>query len=151
LLALNRTGLAESSVKRFRASLSSFFAWAVRERLIATNPVTDTRVPVGRGVRTAIRPFAEDELEAFHLAVSVRDQQLADALLIASWTGLRWSELREVRVRDFVRVPMPVLLVSRAAPEGAKAKVTKSGKSRRMPVADRVLSLGGGLRGRQAA
>ncbi|HEX5534455.1 MAG TPA: hypothetical protein VFX33_12005 [Actinomycetales bacterium] len=151
LLALNRTGLAESSVKRFRASLSSFFAWAVRERLIATNPVTDTRVPVGRGVRTAIRPFAEDELEAFHLAVSVRDQQLADALLIASWTGLRWSELREVRVRDFVRVPMPVLLVSRAAPEGAKAKVTKSGKSRRMPVADRVLSLGGGMRGRQSA
>ena len=44
-------------------------------------------------------------------------------------------------MRDFVRVPMPVLLVSRAAPEGVEAKVTKSGKSRRMPVADRVLSL----------
>ncbi len=141
LLALNRSGLAESSVKRFRASLSAFFAWAVRERLVATNPVTGTRVPVGRRVRTAIRPFAEDELEAFYLAVSARDQRLADVLLIASWTGLRWSELREVRVRDFVRVPMPVLLVSRAAPEGVEAKVTKSGKSRRMPVADRVLSL----------
>ena len=44
-------------------------------------------------------------------------------------------------MRDFVRVPMPVLLVSRAAPEGVEAKVTKSGKSRRMPIADRVLSL----------
>jgi hypothetical protein len=31
-------------------------------------------------------------------------------LLIAGWTGLRWSELREVRVRDFVQVPMPVIL-----------------------------------------
>jgi integrase len=141
LIALNRTGLAESSVKRFRASLSSFFAWAVRERLIAANPVTGTRVPVGRGARAAIRPFAEDELESFYLAVSAHDQQLAEVLLIASWTGLRWSELREVRVRDFVRVPMPVLLVSRAAPEGIEAKITKSGKSRRMPVADRVLSL----------
>jgi len=46
-----------------------------------------------------------------------------------------------MRVRDFVRVPMPVLLVSRAAPERVEAKVTKSGKSRRMPIADRVLSL----------
>ena len=141
LIALNRSGLAESSVRRFRASLSSFFAWAVRERLIASNPVTRTRVPKGRGVRTEIRPFAEDELESFHMAVAARDERLADILLVAAWTGLRWSELREARVRDFVRVPMPVLLVSRAAPEGVEAKVTKSGKSRRVPVADRVLPL----------
>jgi integrase len=92
-------------------------------------------------VRREIRPFPEDELESFHMAASARDQRLADVLLIASWTGLRWSELREVRVRDFVHVPLPVLLVSRAAPEGVEAKVTKSGKSRRVPVADRVLPL----------
>jgi integrase len=141
LIAVNRSGLAESSVKRFRASLSAFFAWAVRERLIAVNPVIGTRMPKGRGVRTVIRPFAEDELESFYMAVSARDNRLADALLIAAWTGLRWSELREVRVRDFVRVPLPVLLVSRAAPEGVEAKVTKSGMSRRVPVADRVLPL----------
>ncbi len=141
LITLNRSGFAESSVRRFRASLSSFFAWAVRERLIAYNPVITTRVPKGLGVRTEIRPFGEDELESFHMAASARDQRLADVLLIAAWTGLRWSELREVRVRDFVRVPMPVLLVSRAAPEGVEAKLTKSGKNRRVPVADRVLPL----------
>ncbi|TXL62147.1 tyrosine-type recombinase/integrase [Aeromicrobium terrae] len=141
LIALNQSGLAESSVRRFRASLSSFFAWAVRERMIASNPVMTTRVPKGRGTRTEIRPFAEDELESFYMAVSARDQRLADILLIASWTGLRWSELRELRVRDFVQIPMPVLLVSRAAPEGVNAKLTKSGKSRRVPVADRVLPL----------
>jgi hypothetical protein len=32
-------------VKRFRDSLSAFFGWAVRERMIAVNPVTPTRVP----------------------------------------------------------------------------------------------------------
>jgi integrase len=141
LVALNASGLAESSVRRFRASLSAFFAWAVRERMIGTNPVTGTRVPKGRGVRTEIRPFAEDELESFHAGAAARDQRLADVLLVAAWTGLRWSELREVRVRDFVQVPLPVLLISRAAPEGGEAKVTKSGKSRRVPVADRVLPL----------
>jgi integrase len=141
LVALNSSGLAESSVKRFRSSLSAFFAWAVRERLILSNPVTATRVPKGRGIRTEIRPFAEDELEAFHATAAARDQRLADILLVAGWTGLRWSELREIRVRDFVRVPMPVLLVSRAAPEGVDVKVTKSGKTRRVPVANRVLSI----------
>ena len=141
LIALHRRGLAESSVKRFRASLSAFFAWAIRERLIIANPVTATRAPTGHGARAVIRPFGEDELESFYMAASARDQRLADILLIASWTGLRWSELREARVRDFVQVPMPVLLISRAAPEGVEAKSTKSGKSRRMPVADRVLPL----------
>jgi site-specific recombinase XerC len=38
LVALNGSGLAESSIRRFRASLSAFFAWAVRERLTAVNP-----------------------------------------------------------------------------------------------------------------
>lgn len=141
LLALIKSGLAESSVKRYRASLSAFFAWAVRERLIIGNPVTRTRVPKGKGTRGEIRPFAEDELESFHAAAAGKDRRLADILLAAAWTGLRWSELREVRVRDFVRVPMPVLLISRAAPEGVGAKMTKSGKNRRVPVADRVLPL----------
>jgi len=141
LVALNGSGLAESSVRRFRASLSAFFAWAVRERLIAVSPVTSTRVPKGRTLKTEIRPFAEDELESFYAGCSARDQRLADIMLIAAWTGLRWSELREIRVRDFVQVPMPVLLVTRAAPEGVEAKVTKSGKSRRVPVAGRVLPL----------
>src|SRR5215211_6935951 len=35
LIILTKSGLAESSVRRFRDSLSSFFAWAVRERMIA--------------------------------------------------------------------------------------------------------------------
>ena len=38
-------------------------------------------------------------------------------------------------------MPMPVLMVSRAAPEGMEGKATKSGKTRRVPVADRVLPL----------
>ncbi len=105
------------------------------------NPVTNTQVPKGRGIRTEMRPFGEDELESLHVAAATRDEKLADVLLIAAWTGLRWSELREVRVRDFVRIPMPTLLVSRAAPEGVEAKTTKSGKVRRVPVANRILPM----------
>ena len=38
-----RGGLAEASVRRFRDSLSAFFAWAVRERMILLNPVAGTK------------------------------------------------------------------------------------------------------------
>jgi integrase len=70
-----------------------------------------------------------------------KEPRLADLVLLASWTGLRWSELRALRVRDFVEVPMPMLIVQRAEPEGLAARVTKSGKTRRVPVADRVLQI----------
>lgn len=141
LVTLTRDGLAESSVRRFRASLSSFFAWAVRERLILANPVFLSRVPRSGGTRVEMYPFTEDELEEVHRAAASRDQRLADVVLVAGWTGLRWSELRAVRVRDFVEVPMPALVVQRAAPEGVEVKTTKSGRSRRVPVADRVLPI----------
>jgi integrase len=141
LVALIRRGLAESSVRRFRDSLSAFFAWAVRERMIVANPVTPTRVPNSPGPRTEMFPLSEAELEEVYADAVTRDQRLADLLLIDAWTGLRWSELRSIRVRDFIEVPLPVLVVQRAAPEGVRVKVTKSGKSRRVPVADRVLPL----------
>ena len=86
-------------------------------------------------------PLPEGELEEVYANAVERDQRLADLLLIDAWTGLRWSELRAIRVRDFIEVPLPVLVVQRAAPEGVPVKVTKSGKSRRVPVADRVLPL----------
>jgi integrase len=109
--------------------------------MIASNPVTGTRVPRSAEPRTEMFPFSEDELERVHLRAAERDQRLADLMLIDGWTGLRWSELRAIRVRDLVQVPMPVLVVQRAEPEGVQVKGTKSGRSRRVPVADRVLPL----------
>jgi hypothetical protein len=46
-----------------------------------------------------------------------------------------------MRVRHFVEVPLPILVVQRAAPEGVEIKSTKSGKTRRVPIANRVLPL----------
>jgi integrase len=141
LIALVRSGLAESSVKRFRDSLSAFFGWTVRERMIASNPVTPTRVPKASAPRVEMYPFNEAELERFYQRAAGRNQKLADLVLIDAWTGLRWSELRAIRVRNFIEVPLPMLVVDRAEPEGVKVKTTKSDRSRRIPIADRVLPL----------
>ena len=141
LVALTRRGLAESSVRRFRDSLSAFFAWAVRERMIVTNPVTPTRVPKSPGTRTEMFPLPEAELEEVYVDAVERDERLADLLLIDAWTGLRWSELRAIRVRDFIEVPLPVLVVQRAAPEGVRVKARSRGNSHQVPVADHILQL----------
>lgn len=73
--------------------------------MIVAKPVTGTRVTQGRGVRTEIQPLPEDELEPSDMAASAHDRRMADLLQIASAMGVRWSELREVRVRDFAFVP----------------------------------------------
>ena len=109
--------------------------------MIPTNPVTPTRVPKASTPRTEMYPFSEEELEELY-GRAVRARSTARRhLLVDAWTGLRWSELRAIRVRDFIEVPLPVLVVQRAEPEGVRVKGTKSGRSRRVPVADRVLPL----------
>jgi integrase len=141
LIRLGERGLAEGSIARFRASLSSFFAWCIRERLILVNPVSPTRVPRQTRPPVEMYPFTEQELEDVVGAVASYDQTLARVVMVAGWTGLRWSELRAMRVRDFIEVPMPLLVVERAAPERVAVKQTKGRRSRRVPVADRVLPL----------
>ena len=140
-MVLVRRGLAEASVRRFRDSLSAFFAWAVRERMILVNPVTKTRVPRSSEPRTEMFPFSEDDLERVFRKAAKRNDRLAELLLVDAWTGLRWSELRAIRVRDFVEVPLPVLVVQVAAPEGVAVRRRSHGKARRVPVADRVLPM----------
>lgn len=139
--ALLASGLVESSVVRYRASLSAFFAWCVREKLIAANPVTGVRVPKGSHVRTEMRPFTEEELEAAYARWREKDEHLADVLLIMAWTGLRWAEARALTVADLMEIPTPGLLVRVSAPEGVGTKSTKGGRSRRVPLANRVLPL----------
>ena len=136
---LIRAGLSEGSVVRYRASLSAFFAWCVREKLLTHNPVTGTRVPRSSEEPVEMRPWTEDELEAAYQRWREEDPHLADVLLVLGWTGLRWAEARAVTVEDVVDVPTPGLLVRRSQPEGVATKSTKGRRSRRVPVANRLL------------
>lgn len=134
-------GLSERSVVRYRASLSSFFTWCVREKVIVRNPVTATKVPRSSEEPTEMRPWTEAELEASYRRWREEDAQLADVVLVLGWTGMRWGEARAVRVEDVVEVPTPGLLVRRSHSEGGTVKSTKGRRGRRVPVADRVLPI----------
>lgn len=139
--ALLEAGLSEASVRRYRASLSALFGWAAREKLIPTNPVLVSRVPRSSAHREEMRPFREDELETAWQGWRGHDEHLADVMLFLGWTGLRWGEARALVVGDLLEVPSPGLLVSRSAPEGVETKSTKGRRSRRVPLADRVLPM----------
>lgn len=134
-----RRNQGDASIKRYRSSLSAFFAWAVADHRIATNPVTASRPPRPLCAPSEMSPFSETELVALVDAVAERDATLADVVLVAGWTGLRWAELRAVRVSDVQDLPTPALRIGRSQPEGYPVKTTKSGKGRRVPLADVVL------------
>ena len=135
------SGLMESSVVRYRASLSAFFGWCVREKLIVANPVIGVMVPKQSAESTEMLPFTEAELEVAYERWAVMDERLADVLLVLGWTGLRWAEARALTVADVMEVPTPGLMVHRSAPEGVGTKSTKGRRSRRVPLADRVLPI----------
>lgn len=132
-------GLVESSVVRYRASLSSFFGWCVREKLILTNPVTSAKVPKGSEERAEMRPFTEDELWEVFEDCRAKNERLASIVLVLGWTGLRWGEARAMTVGDVVQLPTAGLMVRRSRSEGIDTKSTKGRRWRRVPVADGIV------------
>jgi hypothetical protein len=61
-------------------------------------------------------PVSEEELEELYGRAVRRDQRLANILPIDAWTGASaGQELRAARIRDFIEVPLPVLVVQRGA------------------------------------
>jgi integrase len=130
---------SDGSIRRYRASISSFFAWCVAEHRRADNPVTAARLPTRLDLPAEMRPFTEDELVEVVDRVRLRSPVLADVTLIAGWTGLRWGELRALRVGDVQALPSPAFWVARSQTEGGKVKVTKGRSARRVPLADVVM------------
>ncbi|WP_447924580.1 tyrosine-type recombinase/integrase [Georgenia muralis] len=133
-------GLAPTSVKRHRESLSSFFAWCVSEGYIAANPVKAATPPRDRRAREDMRPLPAHEFDAVVAQLAETNEVYADLVRVLGRTGIRWGEARAILVRDFVEVPMPVLHVVRNQPEGtAAAKTPKSGRGRRVPLPDALV------------
>ncbi len=132
---------SDSSIKRYRLSLSAFFAWCVADHRLPSNAVAASKLPRPVGEPSEMLPFTEAELNEFTAAVRERSPWAADLILFAAWTGLRWGELRAVRVSDLQEVPTPALRVQRSQTEGQPVKGPKSGKPRRVPLADAVLPI----------
>lgn len=134
-------GLARGSVIRHRQALSGVFSRAVEEGRLVNNPVARAATPPILARPQEIHPFSADEVYAVADEIARTEWELAEVVLLAFWSGCRWSELRSLRVRDFSNGRAPVLRVSRSQPEGGAVKVTKSGRSRAVPLYEGALPI----------
>lgn len=134
-----RHGLGDASIRRYRASMSAFFAWAVTENRIAANPVVGAALPRPVDVAEEMRPWSEAGLAQVVAEVARRDVTLADVVLVAGWTGVRWGELRALRVGDVSWQRSPRLRVARSQSEGQAVKAPKAGRARWVPLSDAVI------------
>jgi integrase len=130
---------AHSTVRRAKGTLAAVFAYAVRERMLTRDPMREVRMPSGparpsEGVET----FTAQELAS----ALEQQQQLHPGLAIVteflSLTGLRWSELRALRIGDLQHDRLPAIRISRAHSEGYEEKGTKNGRIRLVPLTHRA-------------
>jgi len=139
-----RAGLSPATATRVRALLSSFFRWAVQQRIVATNPVTAVPVPKGTGSEEAaeVFPFDVPTLRAVVKELELRSPRQGQLALVMGLTGVRWGELVALRVRDLIEVPRSTLRVSRSAPDGHEPRNrTKGGRARSIPLADELIPI----------
>jgi hypothetical protein len=70
--------------------------------MVATNPVTPTRIPKASAPRVEMYPYTETELEAFYRRAAARNQRLADLVLkLPSQSHIRRVELRGLEPLTF--------------------------------------------------
>jgi integrase len=132
---------------RVRTTLRGLFRYAVRTRRLPRSPAEEVPLP-----RPDSRPGKVVEVHPFplELLLGVVETQrgiggrYADITLVLALSGLRFGELRGLRVRDLVDVPYPGLVVKRSIPQSGRTgavierATTKSGRSRLVPLSDRV-------------
>ncbi|PZE33347.1 hypothetical protein DEJ31_16520 [Curtobacterium sp. MCPF17_031] len=124
-----------STAKRIRESLGGVFAYAVREAYISHNPVLDA--PLGRGDGTeanTVRPFTESEFKSMLVAQRALNPNYADIVEFLRETGLRWGEMKALRVRNVVTNPFLAIMVERSKSDGYPEKQTKGRRSRKVPL-----------------
>ena len=115
-------GLSPSSIRKYHVMLHSIFRRAVRDRVIAFNPCSETELP--KVIAKKARTLTPAEYRRLIDAVPATHRLMIN---VAIETGLRWGELIALRPRhiDFLRRTLSVeeTIVEvplRAAPDGER-------------------------------
>ena len=132
--AMEARGLSAKSISNAHGLLSSILASAVIEGHIETNPCYRMRLPRSREEERQQERFLTHE-EYARLEAAVRED-MRPVLVTMFGTGLRWSELTALEVRDILTASRPPSLrVTKAwkATPGQRKRIgpPKSAKSRR--------------------
>lgn len=133
--------------KRLKITLGAFFTWCVTTGYIGSNPVRAVKIPKGSKPEEEAEILSWDQVEKMQAEVANLSNPLyAEIILVLAYSGLRWGELRAFRVGDIKRGRSNegskwYFHVRRSQSESFEEKGTKSGRSRRVPVLDRILPI----------
>lgn len=148
LLAELRGGKAASTVARARTTLSALFTYADEQGLLhQPHPVrTMKKVPeLGAVALRAVNPNeipSPRRVAAVLAALRQRRSDIADVFEFMSLTGVRWGELRAIRVHWLSEVPIPQLNVERSHSDRYEEKAPKSWRGTRpVPLSPRALAI----------
>lgn len=130
---------------RIRTTLRGLFDYAVRTRRIRMSPAANVKLPrpdSRSGKIVEIEPLSLELLLSVVEAQRAHAGRYADLTLVLGLTGVRFGELRGLRVRDVVAVPFPGLAVKRSVPQSGRTgrmierSTTKSGRARIVPLTE---------------
>ena len=116
-------GLAVTSLSSYFGAVGSFFTWAVKEKLIKTNPVDDLDID-RRVITRAERYCVREERDKLMNALPKDRLDLALCLWLGFYAGLRKKEIVEAR-RNWVDLGAGVLTVQETdtfLPKGKDAR-----------------------------
>ena len=147
LIAELRDDKAASTVARSKTTLSALFTYAddqgllhqphpvrtmkkIPELSIAQRSITLSEIPPPERVAAVLKSLRE------------RRSDVADVFEFMSLTGVRWGEVRAIRVNWLGEVPLPQLNVERSHSDGYDEKDPKSWRgTRSIPVSPRAQSI----------
>lgn len=133
---------ARSTVSRSRTTLSALFNYALQEGMLLRNPVRDVSMPAGKEQDSeGVETFTDAELADTLLRQYELNPLMAEVTEFISLTGLRWSELRSLRVRNLQSLSYPAIRVLRAQSDGYAEKGTKTRKGRTIPLVTRAYEI----------
>jgi integrase len=142
VLLIHLRKASRQTTKRFRDSLVSLWKFAKRAGYVATNIALEAEIAAGEGeIITPVRPFFRQDLVDVIATVAALNPGYADLIEFLAHTGVRWGEVRALKVSDLVQVPLIAIEISRSHSDGYSLKSTKSGKSRLVPLDDRAQEL----------
>lgn len=133
---------ARSTVSRSRTTLSALFKYAVQEGMLLRNPVHEVSMPAGKEQDSeGVEIFTDAELADTLRRQYELNPHMAEVTEFISLTGLRWSELRSLRVRNLLSLSYPAIRVLRARSDGYEEKGTKTRKGRTVPLVARAFAI----------
>lgn len=148
LLSELRSGKAPSTVARARTTLSALFTYAESQGMLEHPHPVRTMKKLPQLSTVAQRSLSLNEIPTSEQIAAVlgalreRRADIADVFEFMSLTGIRWGEVRALRVRALSENGLPQLNVDRSHSDRYEEKVPKSWRGlRSIPLSPRGLEI----------